>query len=234
MESIEVVPSANLIKFFGEIEISRILKADGIISGFRESPLNIDTVASDIQIKVDSELEPEINIGQDRVQFLNVDSFEMFEPKSSPKTTGFSTTFPNFGLPKGVQSLHIKKATANRVTSKLNGTLVMRSDKTVRLKGNEGVNVQGKEIFFRADQDLLLRSVNGSVILSAVDGVILDIESMGGRVSGREEETKKRIAEYKLCICMPSGQLFRIPVLEGTDAIHCDSIDLTSDDNPCA
>lgn len=161
-----------------------------------------------------------------------MESFEIFEPKKiSPKTNAFSTTFPNFGLPKGVQNLRIKKATANRITSKLDGILLVKSEKTVRLKGNEGMSLKGKEILLRADQDLLLRSVNGSIILDGDEGILMDVDSMA--VAGKDEDAKPKMAEYKLCICMPNGQLFRIPVLEGTDTIECDSVDLTGEDNPC-
>ena len=163
------------------------------------------------------------------VEFLNIDSFEMTEPGIG-KQRAFSTTFPNFGLPNGVQKLDIKKATANRITSGLNQPLMMKSERTIRLKGNEGIDIRGREVLFKADQDLNLRSINGSIVLSGEDGVQLDIDSMS---VSKEEEGKQRIAEYKLCICMPSGQLYRIPVLEGAD-VRCDSVDLSvSDDNPC-
>lgn len=166
---------------------------------------------------------------------MNVESFEMLEPRMTPdrpKHSAFSTTFPNFGLPKGVQSLHIKKATANRITSKLDNPLILRSDKMIRIKGNEGVGARGRELLFRADQDLSLRSINGSIILDGAEGIIVDVDGMAV-AEKKEEAFNNRIPQYKLCICMPSGQLFRIPVLEGADIIHCDSVDLEGDDNPC-
>jgi beta-sarcoglycan len=179
-----------------------------------------------------SDEEPEIIISQDKVEFRKVEGFEMFEPRTTPKTSAFSTTFPNFGLPKGVLNLHIKKATANRITSKLEGSLLIRSEKAIRVKGKEGMRIRGKEVVMRADQDLLLRSINGSIILDGFDGVIMDVDAMA--VTGRlEDHNATKVAEYKLCICMPAGQLFRIPVLESTDTINCDSVDLTGDDNPC-
>lgn len=178
-----------------------------------------------------SELEPEIQISQENVEFMNVDSFEIFEPRKMPKSSAFSTTFPNFGLPTGVESLHIKKATANRITSNLDGTLLLRSEKSIRLKGNEGMNLRGREILLRADQDLYLRSINDSIILDGAEGIIMDVDNMA--VSGKNEEEELKQAEYKLCICMPKGQLFRIPVLEGGDSIDCDSVDLSGEDSPC-
>ena len=52
MENIEVVPTANLIKFFGELEMNKLIKGDGIISGFNESPVTFTSYGSDINLKV--------------------------------------------------------------------------------------------------------------------------------------------------------------------------------------
>lgn len=76
----------------------------------------------------------------------------MTEPGSDGKQRAFSTTFPNFGLPNGVQKLDIKKATANRITSGLNEPLLMKSERIIRLKGNEGIDIRGREVLFKADQ----------------------------------------------------------------------------------
>lgn len=224
--------------------------------------------------QVQDDQESELQVGLDRVQFLNVDSFEMVEPitpENNGRVSAFSTIFPNFGLPKGVQRLHIKKATANRITSGLSSPLLVKSENTIRLKGNEGISIRGREVIIGADQDLLLRSLNGSIILDGSEGILLDVDSMpvigntsffcviltdysnviqtstffvsapsapmirGSRPGAPPAAMIKtdRIAEYKLCICMPAGQLFRIPVLEGAESIQCDSVDLSGDDNPC-
>lgn len=52
MESIEVVPSANLVKFFGELEINKLLKADGMISGFGDTPVTLTSLGSDLKLEV--------------------------------------------------------------------------------------------------------------------------------------------------------------------------------------
>nr|CAG4642848.1 EOG090X0F7H [Evadne anonyx] len=123
MKSIEVFPAANLIKFFGNFEMDNLIKSDGIISGFSESPIAITSRGSDINFKVDNTVDspnnPLLNIGQESVEFLNLDSFDVYEPKKMVKSSAFSTTFPNFELPKGVESLYIQKASVNRITSGL-------------------------------------------------------------------------------------------------------------------
>ena len=52
MENIDIVPTANLIKFFGELEMNKLIKGDGIISGFNESPVTFTSYGSDINLKV--------------------------------------------------------------------------------------------------------------------------------------------------------------------------------------
>nr|CAG4635111.1 EOG090X0F7H [Alona affinis] len=228
MEAIEVVPGANLIKFFGEFEVNNVVKADGIVTGFNESPVSFTSHGADLNVKVHNDQESELHVGLDRVEFLNVDSFEMTEPPvpgSSARVSAFSTIFPNFGLPKGVQRLHIKKATANRITSGLSSPLLVRSENTMRLKGNEGISIRGREVIMGADQDLLLRTPSAPMMRGS---------RTGSAASAAAAVKSDRMAEYKLCICMPAGQLFRIPVLEGAESIQCDSVDLSGDlDNPC-
>lgn len=242
MKSVEVLPAANLIKFFGNFEVDKLIKADGIISGFAESPILITSRGSDINLKVDNTLDlpssPVLNIGQETVEFLNLESFDIYEPNKMVKASAFSTTFPNFDLPKGVESLYIRKASVNRITSGLDVPLSFdaSSNSSVRLRGNEGLQLKAKEIVLRADQNLSLRSINGSIILNAADGVILDVDRLAisplKHKLNIEDTYRKAITEYKLCICMPQGVLFRIPILEGSNTIHCGSVDLT-EENPC-
>ena len=52
MESIEVVPGANLIKFFGDFEVNNVIKADGIVTGFNESPVSFTSHGADLAVKV--------------------------------------------------------------------------------------------------------------------------------------------------------------------------------------
>lgn len=56
MESIEVVPTANLIKFFGELEINKLIKANGMISGFGDTPVAFTALGSDLKLEVPATL----------------------------------------------------------------------------------------------------------------------------------------------------------------------------------
>nr|CAG4650543.1 EOG090X0F7H [Sida crystallina] len=241
MEHVEVLPAINSIKFFGETNFESIIKSDGKISGYSESPVEITGHGSGLTFKVLNDQEPDISpildIGLNTVEFLNVNRFDILEPKKWVKSNAFSTMFPNFGLPKGVQSLHIKKASASRIVSRLEGSLTLQSDSHMRVRGNEGVTIQGRELIFSADQDLLLRSINGSVTLDGTSSIVFDTDRLTVVPTTSHDESSsanRPVAQYKLCICMPQGTLFRIPILQGTDTIHCDSIDVSGDENPCS
>ena len=52
MENIDVVPTANLLKLIGELDINKLIKGNGIISSFDENPVTFTSYGSDITLKV--------------------------------------------------------------------------------------------------------------------------------------------------------------------------------------
>ena len=52
MENIDIVPTANLIKFFGELYMNKLIRGDGIFSGFDKSSVTFTSYGSDITLKV--------------------------------------------------------------------------------------------------------------------------------------------------------------------------------------
>lgn len=52
MEAIEVIPTANLIKFYGELKMEKLIKPDGIVNGFAETPITFTTLGSDLKFRV--------------------------------------------------------------------------------------------------------------------------------------------------------------------------------------
>jgi beta-sarcoglycan len=61
------------------------------------------------------------------------------------------------------------------------------------------------EIVWSADQDLFLRSVNGTIILAGQQGVALDVQGMPLTLGGPGSTP-----QYKLCVCRSKGRLFRV------------------------
>lgn len=129
--------------------------------------------------------------------------------------------------------MFVNLATTRNIASAVNDELLFRSDTLVHLKGNEGTKMEGKELLWSADQFIFLRSVNGSIVLSGHQGVITDTNTVPvintGGISGTP-----MIGQYKVCVCMPGGKLFRVPVHAGQSShIACKNVDFSASSDPC-
>lgn len=216
MESLELVPEASLIKFFGDTDLDRIYKRDGKLEGFRDAPLELSGNNGSVILKLVDTGEvsqPKLVSDQNGTSVLGVKSFEVHDP-----TTGqpiFSTNFPNFGLPQGVEKLDIKLARTHRVVSPIDKSLSLSAETYVRMRGTEGTRMDGKEMLWSADQDIFLKSVNGSIILNAKEGIYMDVKNMPVATSESTKQGKPITLQYKVCVCVPNGKVFRVPVLQG-------------------
>lgn len=232
MESLELVPEESLIKFYGNTDLDNIYKRDGKLESFSESPMEIVGDLSSLQVSIlDSaeENKPTLEFGLKSSAVKNVESFEVRDPESGKSL--FSTDFPNFGLPSGVDKLDVQVALTKRVSSPIDESLMIKSDSFIKLKGSEGVHIDGKEIIWSADRDIFLKSVNRSLILNGRDGVFIDVKTIP-LASGIREMSPN--GQYKICVCMPNGKLFRLPVSPRQSVNHgCHSVDLSPDHNPC-
>ena len=234
MESLELVPEKSLVMFYGNTDLDRIYKRDGKLEGFDECPVEITGDNGSVHINlVDKEghvTEPKINVTLNNTIITGVNSFDVRDPVTNHSV--FSTGFPNFGLPRGVKKLDIRMAQTRRITSPVNASLFLRSDKHTVLRGSEGTRMEGREIVWSADQDIYLKSVNGSVILSGREGISVDIKSIPIALGDGGNPTS---LHFKVCVCMPEGKVFRVPVPMGVSNKHvgCHNVDLSSHTNPC-
>lgn len=161
-----------------------------------------------------------------------VDSFEVKDPRTG--VTYFTTDFPNFGLPSGVETIDVRIAETYRITSPVNESLEIKSDNEISMHGAEGVRIESKDIVWNADQDVFLKSINGSVVLDAKDGVSIDVKSIP--VAPRFLSSPAGVHEqYKVCVCMPQGKLFKMPVRPGASSrtVNCALVARTPENDPC-
>ncbi|XP_063221801.1 beta-sarcoglycan [Bacillus rossius redtenbacheri] len=215
MESLELIPDKNTVMFYGTTDLDRVYKKDGRLEGFGNCPVEVTGENGSVLINVvgnAGQAEPRIAVGLNGTHISNVESFEVKDPITGRKY--FSTGFPNFGLPRGVKHLDIKMAQTRRVKSPVSESLYVRADTYAFLRGNEGTHMDGKEIVWSADQDIFLKSVNGSVILSGKEGISVDVKNIPIAQTNLNPGT----AQYKVCVCMPGGKLFRVPVPFGERA----------------
>ncbi|XP_047492241.1 beta-sarcoglycan-like [Penaeus chinensis] len=228
MESIEILPDTRATKFYGRADLGNVYKKDGIIYGYADVPFSIQGDNSKVSLSLrTSSAPPSLDVGPDETEIKSVESFQVIDPDSG--NTVFSTDYPNFGLPQGVRNLNVVRSTAARVTSPTSSDLKIRSGSTIRLKGNEGMSFDAKKLTWSADQDIYLKSINGSILLDAGAGYMVDVNTLP--LAGDVDDENGR-GQYKLCMCKPQGQLFRVPVPvnnnKRTSAINCASFT-----NPC-
>lgn len=100
------------------------------------------------------------------------------------------------------------------------------------MKGNEGLYFEGKTIKWSADQDIYLKTLNGSVILDGGAGIFVEVNTLP--LAGPVDLENGGRGQYKLCICLPKGQLFRVPVpADNTERSPQNQINCSSFTNPC-
>lgn len=233
MNSLELVPEASAIKFFGNTDLGHVYKVDGKINGFLDDPVEINSEENG------SLLLDLIRRGGRPVNKLTMNSrgtvinntalFSVFGIKDNEKI--FSVTNPYFSLLNGADKLSTKMTLTNRVTSLNNRSLEIKGDTSVHLKGNEGTKMESNQIFWSADQDIYLSSVNGSLVFNGKDGISIDIKNIP---IVQNENSASLSTQFKLCVCLPHGKLFKIPVLQGQGSrVNCNHIKMTPSYNPC-
>lgn len=144
MESLELVPENNFILFFGNTDLDRIYKKDGKLEGFDEAPVEILGDNAPVTINLHDHnkwKEQKLFLNARNISISGIDTFQIRDPRSGKIV--FSTEFPNFGLPSGVQQLDVNLAETSRISSPIDSTLRVQADTQARLKGNEGTLMEG-------------------------------------------------------------------------------------------
>ncbi|KAK7070706.1 hypothetical protein SK128_019182 [Halocaridina rubra] len=231
MESIEFLPGSSAVKFYGRTDLGNIFKRDGIIHSYSDVPFSIQGDNSKVSLSLSTSSNPPmLEVGPEKTEIRQVESFQVTDPDSG--STVFSTNYPSFGLPQGVRNLNVKRSKTARVTSPTFSDLKIRSDTTIRLKGNEGMSFDGGKLTWSADQDIYVKSLNGSIMLEAKTGIMVDVNTLP--LAGPLDTSKDR-GQYKLCMCMPQGQLFRVPVpADNNRRSYASQINCASFTNPCS
>ncbi|XP_015512421.1 uncharacterized protein LOC107218898 isoform X1 [Neodiprion lecontei] len=232
MESMEVIPEENLITFFGKTDLDRLCIWRGICQGYGDEPMAISGDDSGVQINVRNlrdQNHSSVQVYWNGTTVSRVKVLEAKDPRTG--TTYFSTNSPNFELPSGVEKIGVKIAETHRVTSPINSSLKFEADRRVTVHGTEGVRMEAKDILWKARTDLFLKSDNGSITLSGKEGILIDLN--GVRVVPQDSRSQSGRNQYKVCVCMPQGKLFRVQVPPGNKQVSCAHVSMTPENSPC-
>lgn len=228
MQSLELVPKENVVKFFGTTDLDYLYKRDGLIESFEDTPLWIFSKAGSIIFNLlsrNGRSVDKLELSRNGTLFKNIESFEVKDKKGR---LILSTNSPNFKIVKTASNINTQMVQTNRIVSPYHKNLELEG-KTLSLKGAEGTAMEGREIIWNADQDIYLQSINGSIILSSKEGIYLDFHKIP-LVTPKHNTFMS--SQFKICVCMPQGKLFRIPVPTNPNSrSYCNHIDPV--DNPC-
>lgn len=157
------------------------------------------------------------------------DGFQVISPKSGAKI--FPPDFGRLSLPGTLTSLTVPGGAKNvhKIRSPIDQDLRIVAKERIKVKGNEGIKMNGKELTFQAN-GLFLAAINGSLILDARGGVVLKLDTMDN-YPRREGEERSTALQYKLCICAKSGRVFKLHM----KSVHntCGDVRFPESINPC-
>lgn len=228
MQNIELVPQEQAIKLSGQVDLDHIYKRDGRIEGFQDKPVEISAEGSPIFINLSKNGRGvnKVRIDPNETVFRGLNSFEI---RSKTDTTVFTLNEPLFETLKNVGNFKTKHIQTNKIRSEVNENLRIDAD-LINFKGAEGTVMESKEIIWNADQDIYLKSINGSIVLAGEDGILIDINRIPvAKLSNRNY----LMLQFKICVCMPEGKLFRIPVVDPNERVYCHHVNLLPQYNPC-
>ncbi len=165
-------------------------------------------------VKLNGQSHNKMLMSKNGTAFNEINHFILRDPQTNEPI--FTTHKPHYNM-MGADNLHAKIISSSQIRAPVHEPLSLNSTKgKMVFRGSEGVNLNGKEIFFSADQNLVFKSHNGSIILSGANGIVLDVKNIP--IVG-EHGIKLDNNQFKICVCMPAGKLFRVPIAPSSHAI---------------
>lgn len=125
-------------------------------------------------------------------------------------------------MPGGAKNVH-------KIRSPIDQDLTISAKERIRIKGNEGIKLDGKEIHFTSN-GMFLTSVNGSVVLEGKRGVSFNLNPLDN-YPRKEDEERTTALHYKLCICAKSGRVFKLHMKNAHNT--CADVRFPESINPC-
>ncbi|GBP32663.1 Beta-sarcoglycan [Eumeta japonica] len=203
MESLEFLPDQNAMKFFGETYFEHIYKRDGLVESFRDTPMTMESEDGSVNFNLQTRqgrTDSKLVVNSSGVFIHGVSSMDLVDPDSGE--TLFSTSAKEMNIPDGVNVLQAKMVSTKRISSPTDEDLSFKSDSSIHIRGAEGTHMETKELFWSADQDIRLKSINGSIVLSGKEGVFVDIKYLPIALPLNRTDSKIT-GQFKVCVCMP-------------------------------
>lgn len=116
-------------------------------------------------------------MGSNGTELKSLNSIQVKDPITNEIV--YSTTpKTKYHLGKPTKSLETYMLYTMEMASPNDEKLKIQSTNKITFRGTEGTKVDGKEIFLSADQNIFLKSLNGSIYIVGHNGVYIDIKNI--------------------------------------------------------
>lgn len=233
IQGMEMIPEVGVLKFTGLTDLDRIYnKCGGQIDGFTDVPVTITGDDGSVTIKINRNGQTHTKMVMDGegIQFKGVNTFEVKDPNSG--NVIFTTHRPHYNIPNGTENLKVKATSVSKIASPIGSPLTIQSDSKIFVKGSEGINMDGLSALFKAESGILMNSTQGATVMMAGDGVFLDMDKVP--IINTEFGIRTGSVQYKICVCMPQGLLFRIAIPRTHNGPKITCAHFSSKHDPCA
>ena len=181
--------------------------------------------------RIRGEPRSSIQVFPNATSVSRVDSFEIKDPRTG--NTYFSTNFPNFGLPDGVARIDVNAAETRRIVAPMNESLSLKSQQKIVLNGAEGAKIESKNIIWTANNDIFFGSTNGDIVIDTKQGLFIEVNKIPIVPTYLPNRADVN-GQYKVCVCMPQGKLFRVPIKTGgSTRVNCARVSNSPGIDPC-
>jgi beta-sarcoglycan len=147
-------------------------------------------------------------MGQQGIDFIGVNSMLINDRETN--TPIFSSSKLKYNIDKPIRNLKSTTVNAAEIVSPVDKKLQVEGV-NIFVRGIEGTRIDGKEVFTSAEQNIFLKSSNGSIAIDASKGIFIDIDRLPINPDGLFSSIHDDL-QYKLCICYPKGVIYRVPL----------------------
>lgn len=242
VQGMEVIPEVDVVKFYGSTDLERVqTNSIGQIHGFTDVPVTISSESAadgedgGVHVRVfrnangASNERDRIVLNKEGILIQATNLFEVKDPVN--RLPLFTTHRPQYNIPGGVNALQAKVVSASGIASPIDESLVLESDGRLAIRGSEGVFFDGASVDMQAEHHVSINSTQGATILEAGTGIFLDMERIP--IVSSEMGLRTGSVQYKICVCMPHGTLFRIAIPRVHNGPKISCAHFSGKDDPC-
>jgi len=234
IHGIELIPEEDIVKFYGDTDLDRVyLNSLNQINGFTDFPVTISGEGNQgsvhIQLGRNVPAYKRILVDKSGINFKGINIFDIKDPIKGSNI--FTTQRPHYELTSEGWALTAKSISTSKITSSLSDRLEISSQGEINVKGSEGVLIDALSINLLGENYITLNASYGTTLIEPGKGIFIDIKKIP--IVTSEFGLRTGTIQFKICVCMPQGNLFRIavPRTHNGPKVSCSYYD--KNENPC-